>query len=336
MHRCVLRIAALLALAPTALLAQVTPEDSATAPPSITISREHVEDWTALALAKSKLPLDPPAAVLLSKSEMKGGCTRELLRLQWRPNDPIDLYLIRPAGAQKMPVVLFLYNYTADDSVFREDRWCSRVTQNGFAIAGFSTALSWPRIRPPRPMKEWFVSELQEALATSTHDAQMMMNYLETRGDLDLHRVGIFGQGSGGAVAILAAAADPRITALDLMDPWGDWPDWLRASLQIPEAERASYLRPDFLNRVSALDPVDYLPQLKGRAMHIQQVLSDPVTPTDAKNRIAAAVPEASAVVRYPNPAEEAEALGSNGILGWLGSELRTGSQNSATESSQR
>jgi acetyl esterase/lipase len=74
-------------------------------------------------------------------------------------------------------------------------------------------------------MNKWFVSELQEALATSTHDVQMVLNYLAKRGDLDMSRIGMFGQGSGGAIAILSAAADSRIVALDVLDPWGDWPD---------------------------------------------------------------------------------------------------------------
>ena len=86
------------------------------------------------------------------------------------------------------------------------------------------------------------MSELQEALSTSTHDVQMVLNYLEARKDLDMNHVGMYGQGSGGAIAILAAATDPRITALNVTDPWGDWPDWLKGSKQIPEEERATYL----------------------------------------------------------------------------------------------
>jgi len=87
-------------------------------------------------------------------------------------------------------------------------------------------------------MKQWFVSELQEALASSTHDVQMVLNYLDTRGDIDMEYIGVFGQGSGGSIAILAAAADPRISTLQLLDPWGDWPDWLKSSEAIPENER--------------------------------------------------------------------------------------------------
>jgi hypothetical protein len=42
-----------------------------------------------------------------------------------------------------------------------------------------------------RPMKQWFVSELQEALGSSVHDVQMILNYLSTRDDLDMSRVGM-------------------------------------------------------------------------------------------------------------------------------------------------
>ncbi|MBB6145699.1 hypothetical protein HNQ77_003660 [Silvibacterium bohemicum] len=301
-------------------------------PPTLS-STHNGEDWTAIDLAKSGLPLETPGAMLVNKVNLPGGCTRELLRLQWRPSDPIDLYVIRPAGANKLPVVLFMYNYIFDDDVFQEGRWCARAVENGFAVAGFPSALSWARLHAPRPMKQWFVSELQEALVTSTHDVQMILNYLQSRSDLDVHRVGIFGQGSGGAVAILAAAADPRIAVLDLMDPWGDWPDWLKGSAQIPEAERASYLKPEFLQQVSGLDPLDYLPQLKGRAIRIDQVLADPVTPAAARDKIAAAAPASSDISRYPTSAEEAKALGANGIMGWLGTELHAPNQSEPSPS---
>ncbi|MBB5066080.1 S9 family peptidase [Granulicella mallensis] len=296
-----------------------------TAPQSLSKQTSTYEDWTTIDLAKSGLPLDSTGSVPLSKADVQG-CTRELHRLTWRLNDPVDLYVIRPRGQQKMPVVLFLYDYTVEAAAtFPQDRWCDVATRNGFAVAGFASALSLERIRPPRPLREWFVSELQEALATSTHDVQMVLNYMETRGDLDVQHVGLVGQGSGGATAILAAAADPRIRALDLMDPWGDWPDWLKGSKQIPENERADYLKPEFLQRVSGLDPVVYLPQLKGKAIRIQQVLSDPVTPDAAKDKIAKAAPAPDEVMHYPDIAAEAKALGSNGIVKWMGAQLGSG-----------
>lgn len=237
----------------------------------------------------------------------------------------IDLYVIRPAGSENPPVGMFLLNYTFDTNIFRQDYWCGQAKQNGLAIVGFGSALSWERFHSPRPMKEWFVSELQEALSTSTHDVQMVLNYLETRKDLDMKHVGMYGQGSGGAVAILAAAVNPRITAVDVTDPWGDWPDWLKGSKQIPEDERAAYLKPEFLQKVANLDFVTYLPQLKLKSLRIQQVTDDLVTSQPAKDKIAKAAPDTHDVVHYQDHEAQHKAVFLGGITEWLSQQLHPG-----------
>jgi hypothetical protein len=107
----------------------------------------------------------------------------------------------------------------------------------------------------------------------------------------------------------------------------------LKGSKQIPEQERPAYLTPGFLQRVSGLDPVDYLPQLKGKAIRIQQVLGDTVTPEAARDKISHAVPAPDEVMRYPDIAAEAKALGTNGIVKWLGDQLN--SKNSTTDESR-
>jgi hypothetical protein len=284
------------------------------------------EDWTTISLAKSNLPLWSMGGVPLSKVELPG-CTRELLRMQWRPRDPIDLYVIRPEGVEKPPVILYLFNYNSDIDIFRDENWCTHAKQSGVATVGFVSALSGQRFHLPRPMKEWFVSELQEALSTSTHDVQMILNYLDSRGDLDMKHVGMLGHASGGSIAILSAAADPRIVALDVVDPWGDWPDWLRGSKQIPEAERAAYLKPEFLHKVASLDPVDYLAQCKAKSIRIEQVLDDPATPSTTQDKIAGATLHAGAVVRFEDRAAQAKAWGESGVSGWIESQLKSGKQ---------
>jgi len=324
----------LLALSTNATPAQTSALPAPAAPPVANILETPAtpttetpsdEDWTTISLAKSGLPLSATGGVPLSKAELPD-CTRELFRLQWRSGDPIDLYVIRPRGADKPPVILYLFDYTKDSDIFRGDSWCKQAKQSGIAAVGFVSALAGQRFHTPRPMKQWFVSELQEALATSTHDVQMILNYLDTRGDLDMKRVGMFGQGSGGSIAILAAAADPRIAALDVVDPWGDWPDWLKNSKQIPENERATYLKPEFLQKVSNLDPAKYLPQLKDRPIHIEQVMDYPVTPPDARNKIAGAAPNPTDVSQYADIIALQKAWRSNGLTGWLGDQLHAAS----------
>ena len=276
------------------------------------------EDWSSLSIGSLRLG---PAYANVTEHDVGPHFTRDVVRVQWRPGDPIELIVYTPHGVAKAPAVLYLYSYPSDIDRFYNPAWAERATANGFAAIGFVSALTGQRYAN-RPMKEWFVSELQESLGTSVHDVQMILNYLDSRGDIDMNRIGMFGQGSGGAIAVLAAEADTRIKALDLLDPWGDWPDWLKNSAQIPDEERSGYLKPEFLAKVAGLDPVVYLPKLSVRSLRIQQILSDPATPKAAMDRIAAASPSPADVSRFADATAHFDAMHSTGVSGWLKREL--------------
>jgi hypothetical protein len=282
-----------------------------------------VENWKDLNDIKSGLQTSPPFEALRDEEPE---FVRDVVRVEWRPNDPIDLWIIRPTAPGKVPVVLYLYSYPGDPDQFRDNGWCKRVTAGGFAAVGFVSALTGERYAF-RPMKEWFVSELTESLGSTVHDVQLILNYLADRGDMDLDHVGMFGMGSGASIAILAAEADPRIKALDLLDPWGDWPDWLRDSPSIPENERSSYTTTEFLKSVAPLDPVAYLPSMKGRKLRLQQLLTQPDTPKSAKETIAASVPDPAELVRYTNAQDLLKAWQTTGLSGWLKQQLRPQTQ---------
>jgi hypothetical protein len=255
------------------------------------------EDWSQLSLAGNKLQASAP---LLGEKDNYPDFTRELLQAQWRSGDPIDLYVILPKGVTHPPVILYLYSYPSDTGIFQDRDFCTLVTKNGFAAVGFVSALTGQRYHD-RPMREWFIRELQESLVSSVHDVQMILDYLASRGDLDMDRVGMFGEGSGATIGILAATVDPRLKVIDLLDPWGDWREWLTKSTLIPKEERANYLTVDFLKRIEPLDPVKRLPELRSQTVRLQDALFEKVTPSSAKKRIESAVPATVYIVRYKN-----------------------------------
>lgn len=261
--------------------------------------REQTEDWTILSAEKSGLTIASITGVVFDKSETPE-FSREVIRMQWRTGDPIDLYVVRPSGVTKPPVIIYLYDYLADTDRFRSEVWCKEAVKHGFAAVGFVSALSGQRYHS-RPMREWFVSDLQESLGTSTHDVQMIIQYLASRGDVDTTKIGMLGEGSGGTIAILAAATDSRIAFIDAINPWGDWPEWMKESPVVPEEERAAYLKSEFVQKVAMLDPVIYLPQFNPERIRIEEVLSDPITPKSVQAKIVASAPSASSVVQYPD-----------------------------------
>jgi hypothetical protein len=309
-----------LAFLATAGLAQLEPAPAPIADPADTRFRSVTEDWTTPSLSTSHLkPILPVGMV----DDTNPGYTVQLLQLQWRWGDPLDLYVMKPKGVAKPPVILYLFSYPQDTDIFKDKGFQNAVTKDGFAAVGFVSALTGHRDHD-RPWREWFVSELQECLATSSHDVQMILNYLTARGDLDMSRVGMFAQGSGGSIAILASAVDPRIKVLDVLDPWGDWPTWTKTSPFLKDEERPAYTTPEFLKKVEGLDPVQWLPRVQAKKFRLQDAVFEKKTPKAAKEKMWAAVPPGAALTFYQTEAEFNSAFQKGSVnLDWMEHELR-------------
>jgi hypothetical protein len=279
------------------------------------------EDWGSLAIGVSQLQPEPP---LVAETDEGNGFTRTLVQLKWRPGDPLDVYVVLPKGVKKPPAVLYLYGYKDDTDRFKDNRWCERVTKGGYAAVGFVSALSASRFHD-RPMRQWFVSELQESLGSTVHDVKLILDYLAQRGDFDMNRIGMFGQASGGAIAVLAAAADPRIKAVDVLDPWGDWPVWLEKSrVAQQDPDHARFTDPEFLKKVAPLDPVKWLPTLKTTRIRIQQVMENTATPDACKDAIKKAAPRRAEVVRFDHASQFADVASNGKLFDWVKLQLKT------------
>lgn len=288
----------------------------AAAPPA------EAENWSVL--NDIKTGLHPRDAVVVTTAE-EPDYVRELVRVQWREGDPITLWVIRPKTSEKVPVILYLYSYPTEDNQFRNDGWAKRATAGGYAAVGFVSALTGQRFQM-RPLKQTFVTQLPESIGSTVHDVQLILNYLADRGDMETDHVGMFGMGSGGTTAILAARADKRIKTIDVLDPWGDWPDWLKESPEVSEDDRPQLITPEFLKSVEKLDPVAYLPSMRVERVHIriQQTLSEQLTPKVAKDRIASSVIDPRFVTRYVDAKALMDAWQATGLSGWIKDQLHS------------
>ena len=277
------------------------------------------EDWSSLSIGVSKLEPEPP---LVAQTDETDHFIRTLVQLKWRPGDPLDLYVILPKGVKNPPAVLYLYSYKDDTDRFKNDDWCERATRGGTAAIGFVSALTGHRFQS-RPLEQWFVSELQESLGSTVHDVKFILDYLAARGDVDMNRIGMFGQASGGAIALLAAAADPRLKAVDVLDPWGDWSVWLAKSPIVKEdIHGTNFAQPDFLKRVENLDPVKWLPTLTSTRVRIQQVMDNIATPDECKTALRNAAPKNAEIVRYDHVSDLAKSAGEGHLFDWVKAKL--------------
>ena len=286
------------------------------------------EDWS-----KPELTPGMRTEVVPLGRIQEDGFIRELVSVQWREFDPINLWIVRPASVKMPAVILYLYSYPASNDRYQNREFCQLLVRDGFAAVGFVSALTEQRFHD-RARIQTFVSELQESLGATVHDVQMILNYLATRGDLDMNRVGIWGDGSGASIAIMAAAVDPRIKALDLLNPWGDWPAWLAKSSLVPEKDRAQYLTPSFLQSVENLDPLTWFPRLKTARVRLQYIANGiTVTPAEVREKMETAAPPNAEIVHYENTKAFVSDVASKGIgFQWIKERLRMppSSQNEA------
>lgn len=309
---------------------QAVPADAGEPPAHGSISSKDLvpritEDWTTPSLVGSQL-MAGETIVIDDMGKSSSIYTRQLARVEWRPGDPIDLYIVKPAGVEKPPVILYLYSYPSDLDKFRNDDFCKFLVKDGFAAVAFSSALNGHRYHAPRPMKQWFASEMRESLATSAHDVQMVLNFLGDRKEVDMDRIGMFGDGSGATIAILVAAVDPRIKTLDLLNPWGDWPDWAAKSTLIPEMERPAFMKQAWLDAAAPLDPTIWLPKLKTEKIRLQLISTVTVTPTESKKKIEAVAPPNAEIVHYPD-ANAFKVMAQRGVgFDWVKEHVQPGS----------
>jgi hypothetical protein len=275
------------------------------------------EDWR-----KPELTPGMQSDVELIDRQEEKTFTRELLHAQWRELDPIDLWVIRPAHVKNPPVIIYLYSYPSSNERYKDPKFCQFLIRNGFAAVGFVPALTEHRFHD-RPTEQWLVSQLTESLGTTVHDVQMVLNYLGRRKDLDMNRVGMWGDGAGATVAIVSSAVDARIKALDLLDPWADWPNWLAKSTLVPEKERQKYLQADFLEGVGNFEPIKYLPFVKAEHVRLQHIDGITVTPAIVREHLEAVTPASATIVHYASSENFYKEVGAKGnAFDWLQTQL--------------
>ncbi|HUN61680.1 MAG TPA: hypothetical protein VMU53_06815 [Candidatus Sulfotelmatobacter sp.] len=302
-----------------------TPQPAQTEPAVPAQKAPYGEDWTDLNVYDSSLRLKRP---LLAETDDDPHTSfiRERYQVEWRPGEPFDLYVIRPRGVAKPPVILYLYSFPEDTEQFKNNVWCDTAVNGGYAAVGFVGAVTGHRMRY-HLMKDWFVSNMPEALGATVHDVQLILDYLSTRNDMDSSRVGMFASGSGGSIAIMASAVDARLQVIDLLAPWGDWPTWLAETKVISPAERPEFTTSAFAAAVAPLEPITWLPKMKAKVVRMQNVRGNKAMPDSAQEKMEAAAPDFVTINQFGNGQALLSSQRADEFFQWIKDEMKANPQ---------
>jgi cephalosporin-C deacetylase-like acetyl esterase len=224
--------------------------------------------------------------------------------------------LITPstAAGRAAPAVLFVHWYgppapTSNRTQFIPDGIA--LARQGVTSLLIDTPWSLPTYFRSRTRDEDYARSVQQV-----RDLRRALDVLMAQPGVDPTRVAYVGHDFGAMYGTLAAAVDPRITHFVFMAGTASFSDWF---LYGPKLEGEARNR--FIAQLAPLDPVRWLPRLRGPVL-MQFADTDEHVSTARREQLAAAAPQGTEVRVYKAGHELSEES-TRERLEWLSKVLR-------------
>jgi len=134
--------------------------------------------------------------------------------------------LYTPDSVEKHPVVLMMGSINPEEPPY----WSQGLLKEGYMLVAFSVA------HPPNPdpakRPQWLVFDQRFAhgyildASRVPHDAQRVVDYLDTRGDVHPRKIGWMGSSSTGIPGLAVATQGPRLAAVVAFVSTGAYRQW--------------------------------------------------------------------------------------------------------------
>jgi len=153
-------------------------------------------------------------------------CVREKIVFTGNRQSRVPGYLAFPKNAKKpCPVVLQLHGFSASKLSWWENftygamaQTTERLLSEGYAVLALDALYHGERIQDYDYGNLWSIIKKQETykymelVNQSVIEYRRALDYLDTRGDIDMSRIGATGPSMGGIMTFYLSAVEPRIT----------------------------------------------------------------------------------------------------------------------------
>jgi dienelactone hydrolase len=227
---------------------------------------------------------------------------KELFSFEARTGERVPSIMIRPKDAkEKLPVILFLHG-SGQKKEFVEEIGTPFV-EKGFAFVSFDQHTRGARKVNSNPWAQVF--GWRDRCWKTVNDARRMIDYLETREDVDASRVYLVGASYGAITGTTAVARDKRIKAAVLVVGGGDFDTMANAPLIRGEAAKVGaewvldLVQPIARLIVDAADPVHYAAGTAGTPVLMQSGSADRLVSPESGEKLYAALGEPKEIRWY-------------------------------------
>lgn len=262
--------------------------------------------------------------------------SRQTLSIESQPGERIPVLLSMPLNAGETPLpAIILVHGSHQEKEFLEEI-CTPFNEAGFAMACFDQYMRGDR-QPGDGMLSAALA-FRDRCRKTVHEIQRLMDYFETRPDIDSGRVYLVGASYGAITGTVAVARDKRIRAAVLVVGGGNY----RLLSTAPEVREAipGWARPLTAPLMMLLagpaDPVYHAPQTAGTPVLMLNGSRDGVVVPEAAKALYNALGEPKEIRWYPVNHPDREENGKEVLrmlddgLAWLveqDAKLRSGMQ---------
>jgi dipeptidyl aminopeptidase/acylaminoacyl peptidase len=165
---------------------------------------------------RPRVPLSPEVETLPGAPSI----VREHFAFSAQEGERVPGVLLKPRdGSSRRPVVILLHGTGGSKSDPQILKLAESLVARGFIAVAIDGRYHGERARPGARSTEYVAAILRAYRTPGAHpflydtvwDVMRLIDYLQTRPDVDAARIGVMGISKGGMETYLAAAADPRI-----------------------------------------------------------------------------------------------------------------------------
>ena len=242
----------------------------------------------------------PDAALnaVIRSSETRNAYRRIDLTFEGIPGEPVPTLLCLPKeGAGPFPVLIFLHGIGQEKKFL--DRIAEPFVQEGYAIASFDQLMQGERDVSSKGYLAQAIA-FRNRPANTIIETRRLIDYFETRPDIDTSRVFLLGASYGAITGSTAAAFDTRIKGALLCYGGGDIPKLVNSEMVAEVVGPAMPLVQNLAQWLLApADPVRYAYKISPRPVLFQAGKYDRLVPAASAQALISAARQPKDVIWY-------------------------------------
>jgi len=201
------------------------------------------------------------------------------------------------------PAIFFMHWLQSDKSL--ADNFAGKWATYGYAVLAIDGVFKGEREKPGRSILETNIDDSRKNITQQVIDGRRGVDFLETRPDIDIKRLGYFGISMGSLTGAITTAVDDRFKVVVLADGAGDFSTvFSKADLPefqkiIEEIKAKGYTLEKAFEILKPVDPVEYVGHIAPRPVLMINGKKDEIFPYEAMDALHKAANEPKEVKWY-------------------------------------